>query len=227
MIKTILTAVILASGMAIGMMAETIQPKEANISDCKGTRSEEPQEEEQTLWGHVQYSDGILTVTWLDYFMECCPELHLSLRKESPNVLIFDTYGSTGLCDCLCTYDITGSFEDITPGHYVLKLAYGDNDFLTQEIDVEEGCNISLMKAPSGIQTVESGNDVTTLSANGILHIETTGKTLVEIYDTSGNIRSRINVTANGDIDINTLPKGLYVAKVTVDGLASSLRFIK
>lgn len=227
MTKPILIAATLAIGIATQAMGEIIEPKSANISDCKGTRSEEPDHNEQTLWGYAQYSDGILTVTWLDYDMECCPELHVVLRKESPNVLVFDTEGSMGHCDCLCSYDITGSFEGIAPGHYVLKLAYGDYDFLTQEIDVEEGCDISLKKAPLAVGTIEFGNDAIRLASDGILHIGTEGKALVEIYDAAGRIRARINVTANEEIDVNTLPKGLYVAKVTAKDKTVSLRFIR
>lgn len=226
MIKTLLSIAIFAIGLPFSSFGEVIEPKEAQISDCKGTRSETPAEE-QTHWGTVRYSDGILTVTWLDYYMECCPELHLSLRKESPNVLVFDTYGSTGLCDCLCTYDVTGSFDGIAPGNYVLKLSYGDYDFLIQEISVDEGCDIPLMKAPLGIRAIEYNNNIVSLTQEGIIHVESIGNAYVEIYDASGSIKARMNVSPKADIDINSLPQGLYVAKVTADGKTYSLRFIR
>lgn len=65
------------------------------------------------------------------------------------------------------------------------------------------------------------------LSADGILHIDALGKLVVEIYNASGAIQTRINAVDSADIDITSLRKGIYIAKLISGDNSSTLRFIR
>ena len=96
----------------------------------------------------------------------------------------------------------------------------------TAEIDIEEGADISLSKKPSGIRAISPPMKWCRFLP-GVLHIASEGKVTVEIFDASGATHARINADSNADIDIKSLPKGIYLAKAKAGNRIESSRFVR
>lgn len=111
-------------------------------------------------------------------------------------------------------------------GHYTITFRSYE-DIFSAEIDIEEGSSIHLEKSDAGIHSLTPESDMMSLSADGILHIDALGKLVVEIYNASGAIQTRINAADSADIDITSLRKGIYIAKLISGDNSSTLRFIR
>lgn len=65
------------------------------------------------------------------------------------------------------------------------------------------------------------------LTPEGMLHVTASKVVTIEIYDAAGMIRFRMDSDSNSDIDIKSLPKGIYIAKAS-DGInTAALRFVR
>ncbi len=206
-----------------------ISPLSTTDSGCHNeTRSDDPYAEDYDAdaWD-IDYTDGILSVTWLNFVTNCCPDGFSSwFELEDENQLIYNLSGNDELCYCVCSFDVTSAFGDIKPGHYTITFR-SYSDVFTAEVDIEEGSKIHLEKAPAGIRALSVANDVLSLSNEGVLHISAKGASSVEIYTASGVLRTRMHVADETDIDINSLDRGIYIAKVTSGDNISTLRFIR
>lgn len=206
-----------------------INPLTTTDSGChNGTRSDDPYSEDYDAdaWD-IDYTDGILSVTWANFVANCCPEGFNSwFELEDGNRLIYNLTETDGMCDCLCIFDVTSTFGEIDPGHYTI-IFRSYFDVFSAEVDIEEGSKIHLEKAPTGIHSITAPDNFMNLTADGVLHITASGNLTVEIYAASGAIRTRINATDTTDIDITSLDKGIYIAKLTIGDISSTLRFIR
>lgn len=217
------------TSMPFGAMAsERIEPTSIENSDCLGTRSDDPYSDDYDAnkWG-ITYNNGILTVTWMNLVANCCPNGFNTWFERGGNNLIFNAQENDAFCDCICTFDVTSTFGQIEPGHYTITFCNYGHEVFTAEIDIEEGADISLSKKPSGIRAISPANEMVSLSADGVLHIASEGKVTVEIFDASGATHARINADSNADIDIKSLPKGIYLAKAKAGNRIESLRFVR
>ncbi|MBD5356242.1 MAG: T9SS type A sorting domain-containing protein [Bacteroides sp.] len=227
---TIAFAMLGATSLPLSANTENrISPLSTTDSGChSNTRSDDPYSEDYDAdaWD-IDYTEGILSVTWVNFIANCCPEGFNSwFELEDENHLIYNLKGNEEFCDCLCVFDVTSTFGEIAPGHYTITFR-SYFDIFTAEVDIEEGNKIHLEKAPAGIHSLSAYDDMINLSADGVLHVLTQGKATVEIYAASGALRTRINVTDAADINITSLDKGIYIAKLTVGDSSSILRFIR
>lgn len=217
------------TSMPFGAMAsEHISPVSVENSDCLGTRSDNiyTGDEDVNKW-EITYNDGILTVTWMNFVANCCSEGFKTWFERDGDKLIFNAEENEALCNCICNFDVTSTFGQIEPGHYTITFCNYGHEVFTAEIDIEEGADISLSKKPSGIRAISPANEMVSLSADGVLHIASEGKVTVEIFDASGATHARINADSNADIDIKSLPKGIYLAKAKAGNRIESLRFVR
>lgn len=229
---------IAALTMALSSMSgETIYPVSIEDSGCNGTRSEESynDEMEQTdvnKW-NLQYKDGLLTIVWQNFVANCCPNGFTTWIEMADNSnIVFYAKGNDNLCYCMCNYDVTSSYENVKPGHYTISFCNAEySDMVTEifkaEIDITEGCDINLSKAPSGVYAISTDTPVVTVFPEGLIHIASPEAASLEIYDAGGSLHTRLNATPNSDIDITNLRKGIYIAKITIDGKTSTLRFAR
>lgn len=98
--------------------AERIDPVSVEDSGCLGTRSEESSSHDSELdsWS-ITYVNGILTVTWKNFFANCCPEGFTTWFERDGSNLIFNAHENSNICDCMCIFDVTSAFGMIEPGH--------------------------------------------------------------------------------------------------------------
>ena len=209
--------------------AERIDPVSVEDSGCLRTRSEEStlHDSEPESWS-ITYVNGILTVTWKNYVTQCCPEGFNTWFERDANNLVYniEDYANI-LCDCMCPFNVTSTFGTIEPGHYTITFRQYGKDVFTAEIDLKEGADISLAPGQSGIRTISPANDMITLTPEGMLHVMADKEVTVEVYDATGMIRFRMDTDSNSDIDIKSLPKGIYIAKASDGVNSATLRFVK
>lgn len=225
-------AVAMLATLSVPFSAEAenrYDPLTTTDSGChRGTRSDDPDSSDYDAdaWD-MDYTDGILSVTWLNFVANCCPEGFTGwFELEDGNRLIYNLRENEDLCDCMCVFDVTSTFGEIEPGHYTITFRRYV-DFFTAEVDIEEGSRYHFEKAPAGIHSLGASDDLMGLTADGVLHIAARGEATVDIYTASGAIRTRINTTGATDIDITSLDKGIYIAKMTTSDRSSTLRFVR
>ena len=230
--KRLLPLAFMASIMTLAptvtVSAERIDPTSVEDSGCLNTRSNDPYapDYDADSWS-MTYIDGILTVTWENFIANCCPDGFLTWVERDGSNLVFNAAADDGRCDCMCPFNVTSTFGTIEPGHYTITFRQYGKDVFTAEIDLKEGTDITLAPGQSGIRTISPANDMITLTPEGMLHVTADKEVTVEIYDATGMIRFRMDSDSNSDIDIKSLPKGIYIAKAS-DGINSAtLRFVR
>lgn len=90
----------------------------------------------------VSYQDETLTVTWYDFYANCCPEGFKSFIKtydDHPEDLLISLREEEGMCDCICPYDITAVFAGIKPGSYYLNIDIMGECYLTDYVELKDG----------------------------------------------------------------------------------------
>ena len=226
--KTLLSAFFISAMLSFPgvMSAETINPISEKSTDCKGTRSEE--NEDNSMNWILEYNDGLLEVTWVNYEANCCLEFPIRswIEREDGNRLIFNIASDMGVCDCYCLYDETAEFEGIEPGHYTIVFREF-SDFLTAEVDIEEGGRLVFPKSQSGIKTLSAKSDMMRVSSDGVLSVIADGKFTLEIFSSSGISQARIEGEQGDDISLASLPHGIYIARLSAAGRKDVIRFMK
>lgn len=226
--------------LAFGSMyGEILTPVSIDNSGCLGTRSNDfysdddiDDEINENKW-NLQYKDGLLTVVWQNFVANCCPDGFTTWIELADNSnIVFYAKENNSLCDCICSFDVTSSYENVKPGHYSISFrnaSYSDAglEVFAAEVDITEGCDIILTKAPSGVHAISTDTPVVTVSPEGLIHIASSEAASLEIYDAGGTLCTRLNATPNSDIDITNLRKGVYIAKITIAGKVSTLRFAR
>lgn len=183
------------------------------------TRSSDDEEES---W-QIEYSDGVLSITWIGYIADCCHEEYQSRLEIEGNNIVYYLTNEDGMCDCICSYDVTATFSGIEPGQYILSIFGTD---VTAEVTIEEDCNVSIKHSQSGIQRV-AGDNLMTISADGILHVAIDGAFTVDIYDASGLRCGRIDSTGTSEFNLKSLPQGIYTARLSSGTKESVMRFAR
>ena len=190
-------------------------------------------EESHQSWS-IQYKDGLLTITWHEFFANCGVlgfSTWIDIVDDSIIEFKAKSIEDELPADCECTYNVTSAFENVKPGHYTISFYYADdwycNEIFTADVDITEGCDITLTEASAGVCAISNDNPAVSLSPDGIIHIASGDTASLEIYDASGTLRTRLNATPNSDIDITNLRKGIYIAKITTGGQVSTLRFAR
>lgn len=199
--KRVLYAVVLACfGLVcpVDSAAERVDPISVENSDCLGNPYYAPSVDDAenedpynptVSWG-IQYKDGILTMTWYQFEANCCPEGFDMWFDRDGDTLVFNAEEKgIGWCDCICTFNLTSTYGEIAPGKYVISFRNYGEEIFSAEVTIEEGCDISLPKAPSGIRTVSDDAGLLSLSAEGLLRVNSSEKAMVEIYDAGGSVR--------------------------------------
>ena len=223
-----LMALAITSAPVATASAERIDPVTVEDSGCLNTRSnsQHSPDYDADAWS-ITYVNGILTVTWENFVANCCPYGFTTWVERNGSNLVFNIQENSSLCDCVCAFNVTSTFGSIEPGHYTITFRrYGEYIF-SGAIDLKEGSAISWAPAQSGIRTVGPANDLITLAPEGMLHITADKEVTVEIYDAAGMIRFRMDSDSNSDIDIKSLPKGIYIAKASDGVNSATLRFIR
>lgn len=223
-----LMALAITSAPVATASAERIDPVSVEDSGCLNTRSDNPYSTDYDAdsWS-ITYVNGILTVTWENFVANCCPYGFTTWFERDGNNLVFNAQENSALCECICTFNVTSTFGQIEPGHYTITFRrYGEYIF-SGAIDIKEGSAISWAPAQSGIRTVGPANDLIKLTPAGMLHVSTDKEVTVEIYDAAGMIRFRMDSDSSSDIDIKSLPKGIYIAKASAGVNSATLRFVR
>lgn len=193
---------------------------------CGGHRQESASrayyEDSEMSW-EIEYNDGILSVTWLNFITNCCPEEIRSWFVREDNDIVLHLAETFGWCNCICSYDVTSTFGEIEPGHYTISF-YGTD--VTREIDIEEGCAI-VIKAPGACINNLAITELMHITPDSILHIDTSGTFTVEIYDDAGILRARLDSEGACEIDLTVLSKGIYTARLSSGTKESTLRFVR
>lgn len=238
--KKIFTTFALAALVFGSMSGKRLSPVSIDNSDCHQFPDHAAasyddvvadDDEDTYQWG-IQYNDGLLTIIWHGFIANCCPEGFTTWidMEEDDSRIVFNARGNDDLCMCVCEYDVTSLYENVKPGHYTISFCYAldpGNEVFSAEIDITEGCDIILTKAPSGVQTISNDSSDITVSPEGTLHIDSRENATLEIYDSAGTLRTRLQAEPYSDIDITSLSKGVYIAKITIAGKTSTLRFVR
>lgn len=221
-------SIVLALILPVVASAEVIMPSEQQSSDCKsGTRSDDYQEEDPLSWV-MEYSNGRLSITWVNYEANCCleEEIRSWMEREDGNRLVFNVASDAGMCDCLCKYDVSSSYDGIEPGHYTVVFREYE-DYLTVEVDIEEGGRIVLNRAPSAIETVAAEGRQMTVSPDGLLKVEAVDAFSVEIFNAKGVSQATVNGKGSSEISLASLPKGVYIARMKSGEYDETIRFVR
>ncbi len=226
-IFTILTTLLCLVGVYQKTNAEErIESTEVTNSGC--TRSEDSSDERKINW-QVSYQDGILTFTWFDFWANCCPEGFTAwIDKIDETTLVFNVRSNEDLCSCMCSFDVTASYQGIGPGTYtiVFRDAWID-EYFTTEVTIEEGCDYKFPQGTIGIRQFEESNDMIRVSAEGVLHVLSQQPVSLEIYDAAGVLRAKMDMSPDSDLDLTSLRSGIYLAKATSGNRTSTLRFVR
>ena len=211
--------------------AERVDAVSESHSSCKLLSRSDAAEEDEDFpesW-NIEYSDGILSVTWVNFFANCCPTGFVGWFEKEGNELTYNliwTEDDEFACDCMCNFDVTTTFGAIAPGHYTITFRRYV-DIFTAEVDIKDGGNITLSASPAGIQPIGTSSDIMTISADGVLRVNCEGNYTVEIFDAAGMQRVHIDAADSSEISVASLLHGMYIAKVTAGGCTSTLRFIR
>lgn len=220
--------------ISFGMVSPTYASQESQIdpletiqSNCLGnTRAEaEDSEDESAPTWSISYTNGILSVTWYKIYANCCNEGFKTWIERDDNNLTFNILElGEDDCDCMCTYNVTSTFGEIEPGSYTLTFGAWSGAFSTQ-IDIKEGTDVNISYSPSGVRQL-SDADRMSLHSDGTLHITSNDAFTLEIFDASGMMRSRVDSYGTQDINIKSLPQGIYTARLSTKESKSTIRFI-
>ncbi len=176
----------------------------------------------------VEYIDGILTITAINYSENCALKISdILLEKSEENILdfIIEIDNDEPQADCICLYDIEASFDNVEPGHYTIRF----NNYFTYEIEITEN-NPVLFNVSNPTSTVTEisieGDELMRLESGRYLHILTDEAYSISIVSTDA--LPMINLTGEGesDIDLTSLESGIYAARLTTTaGRTATLLF--
>lgn len=234
------------------LMAETFLPESVGTSPCKGwhgapahTRagslstdlSDQPEQSEESdnedaelpedapRW-KVSYSQGVVSVTWLDLVANCCVEFKSTLTREG-DTLLFEVMvdeDSWPPCDCICPYDIEARYSGIEPGTYRLVLYNYNNgiEVYSAPVELTEGAQYSLAPYTTGVGETGADNRLSfhgnVLKVGDLTHSDT-----LRIYNADGVLMAEIPVVAGIEVSVTHLPAGVYVAML--QGQRTRLKF--
>lgn len=167
--------------------AETIQASEVINSSCKGfdgasaSKTRAAEEDGAISWS-LSYENGLLTLTWYDFVANCCPDGFGSKIEVEDGKIIFSVWEEgSGLCDCVCPFDITSTYENVAPGHY--KLYFGDE--MVGEADIDDGFRQNYSTSGASVKSI-NGEGSSLVLKDGKVIARCPGKFRVDVYNISG-----------------------------------------
>ena len=228
--------VTLKEGMSVILTPEDASAKwkysdGANSSKCKGFPFSADSENEasaakraasvDTTYG-VKYHDGVVDITWYNVIDNCSVWFKWGSYTREDNKLTFSIQPVLGyeITTCICNFDVAASFEGIEPGHYTLVL--GNNEF---ELDLAEGTDKLLdPKNPlTEVRSVPVVGDGYSVS-NGVVRVNVEGDYTLEVVTLDGIMITSFSGSGEEELDLNALPKDVYIVRLTTDGHSTSRR---
>lgn len=181
----------------------------------------------------LEYNDGLLTVSWYNYVENCVFPLEAITMEQKGDMLIFGLNANWDgpLATCICFYDLKATFSGVEPGRY--KVSF-DEGYTYSEVEIG-----MLADAPTDdivyennmiateVRGIDAANECRLEKVGNNLTVVSDKKAEVEIYDANGLKMAAICVEPGDTIDLSTLPKGVYTAKISNDTATSTLRFIR
>ena len=116
----------------------------------------------------------------------------------------------------------SGTFDDFInsfPKLFISQDNYGSN-MLIDNIKIEDISNLGLTNENLNTFSISPNPTTDFIDVNTSENIK-----FIEIYDTSGKILS--NIKDSKQVDVQNLPKGIYILKVTTDKGLKTQKFIK
>lgn len=181
----------------------------------------------------LEYNDGLLTVSWYNYVENCVFPLEAITMEQKGDMLIFgvDINWDGPLADCLCVYDLKATFSGVKPGRYKVSFDYG---WTYTEVEIgmlEDVPSDSIVyeknMIATGVRGIDGVSECRLEKVGNSLTVVSDTKAEVEIYDANGLKMAGVSVEPGDTIDLSTLPKGIYTARITNGTATSTLRFIR
>lgn len=190
--------------------AGEIIASEVTNSGCKkdyvapATRADD----DSSSWS-ISYENGKLTMTWNDFVANCCTKEFGSSIVLKDNKIIFNAWEiGDEMCDCICPFDITATYENIAPGHY--QILFGNE--AVGEVDIEEGFHQSFISDKAGINEV-STDDASLSFSNGIVTARCNERFIIDIFNASGiKIHS---LEEENEAEISSFADGISYVRLT------------
>lgn len=212
---------------SFSVQAGILEPSYKQQSDCKDNELSY-EDENPTLESTVSYNDGILTLSVENYPEQCAPLLNVTCNADIPGELhfIISDEAEEG-ADCMCYFDVICKYEGILTGHYKIYLeSPWGTKYLETEVDIEPGCEYAL-GTPSAVSLVGAKSGNISLISENILKLDFEGKALLDIYDSAGRQRGTLSISGPSEINISSLPKGIYLVKVSIGDSVERYKFIR
>lgn len=99
----------------------------------------------------------------------------------------------------------------------------GDGDFNRQSV-ID---NITWTANSMSVSDVNASKVSMTSVWNNTANFNTKGNAIVEIFNLNGQLVQKANGSNNFELNVSNLAKGVYVVKVTVDGVATTQKVVK
>lgn len=172
-------------------------------------------------WG-VKYENGKLSITWYDLIDNCAVYYQgASYKKDGDKMTFFlQQYFQTEYATCICRHDFTSIFENIESGDY--KLIFGQKEF---PLHLSEGTDILIADGHvlTEVESVPIEEGPFVISKN-VLTVNTETGYECEIFNLEGIRMTSIQGNGQDEIYLGTLPKGIYIIRLTTDGRTVSAR---
>lgn len=210
--------------------AEVVEPSDYDSSDCKRdyVASSRSYFDEEENW-KLSYADGKLSVDWINLEANCCPEeaMRIVAVAQSEDTVRFYVETGLGMCDCICIYDVTSTFDGFEPGIYTFQFGYwtGSPAF---EVELKEGLETTFKAPSAAIKVVEDDSDLMAVTHKGLLTVKGKGEEyVVEIIDMAGIIQTRYAAKGDSEFDLSALERGVYIACMTAGKKTETIRFMR
>lgn len=179
----------------------------------------------------VRYNGSNLEVTWVNINGNCAThgfENWMVPGENSSLDFYIDELYIPGLpsATCVCPYDVTASYSDINPGEYTLNFHHYDKIYSLRAAITDGMDEHYISSELTGVAQVTSTDNPMRIIGGDVLRCAADGKFMVEIIGSDGLTPLRINSDGPTEISLNTLPAGVYIARmVTTDGNVTTYRF--
>lgn len=124
-----------------------------HVSDCLLKNGQSPNI--PATMSCISYTyNGTLSITHNNAVFNCCPgDLSATFNLEGDTIYITEAE-SSGMCDCMCLYDLDFEITNLPAGIYVLHL---NEPYISDQTEILE-CTIDLLNSSSGSYCVPRTN---------------------------------------------------------------------
>lgn len=173
----------------------------------------------------VEYNNGHLKVTWYNLSANCAAKFRNGSLTREGDTLSFNVVQvyASDLATCFCSYDVSAEFDGIEPGNYKLK-------FYDKEFDIELTENTKENLYPrgilSGIEAVNGADNAMLLGSDKVLKINTEADYALDIFNVDGLKITSLSGNGSDELDLNSLPIGVYLLRLTTGGRTVTRRIM-